>query len=82
MTFGAIHRRDQLPEHERLSVEELIATLGARGVPAETCEDADAIAARVAAQAASGDVVVLMSNGGFGGLAGKLVSALGLPPAS
>ncbi|MEB2283670.1 MAG: UDP-N-acetylmuramate:L-alanyl-gamma-D-glutamyl-meso-diaminopimelate ligase [Polyangiaceae bacterium UTPRO1] len=82
VTFGAIHRRDQLPEHERLSVEELIATLGARGVPAETCEDADAIAARVAAQAASGDVVVLMSNGGFGGLAGKLVSALGLPPAS
>ncbi len=82
VTFGAIHRREQLPEHERLSIAELIAALGARGVPAETREDPDEIAALVAAQVASGDVVVLMSNGGFGGLAAKLVSALGIPPAS
>lgn len=79
VTFGAIHRRDQLPEQERLSVDELITALGARGVSAQTCEDPDAIAALVAAQVVPGDVVVLMSNGGFGGLAGKLVSALGLP---
>jgi UDP-N-acetylmuramate: L-alanyl-gamma-D-glutamyl-meso-diaminopimelate ligase len=82
VTFGAIHRRDQLPENERLSVDELIAALAARGVPAETCEDPDAIAAVVAADVAPGDVVVLMSNGGFGGLAGKLVSALALPSSS
>ncbi len=80
VTFGAIHRRDQLPERERLSIEELIGALGARGVPAETCEDPDAIAALVADQVAPGDVVVLMSNGGFGGLAGRLVSALSLSP--
>ena len=82
VTFGAIHRRDQLPEEQRLSVEELIADLGARGVSAETCEDPEAIAALVAAQVLPGDVVVLMSNGGFGGLAGKLVSALALAPTS
>jgi UDP-N-acetylmuramate: L-alanyl-gamma-D-glutamyl-meso-diaminopimelate ligase len=81
VTFGAIHRREQLPEHERLSVEELIAALAARGVAAETCEDADAIAALVARQVAPGDVVVLMSNGGFGGLAGKLLATLALSPA-
>src|SRR4029453_16854435 len=78
VTFGAIHRREQLPEHERLSVEELIASLAARGVAAETCEDVDAIAALVARQVASGDVVVLMSNGGFGGRPGKLLAALPL----
>ena len=82
VTFGAVHRRDQLPESERLSVDALIAALGARGIAAETCEDADAIAALVASQVASGDVVVLMSNGGFGGLAGKLVTALELAPSS
>jgi UDP-N-acetylmuramate: L-alanyl-gamma-D-glutamyl-meso-diaminopimelate ligase len=82
VTFGAIHRREQLPENERLSVEELIASLTARGVAAETCEDPDAIAALVADQVSSGDVVVLMSNGGFGGLGGKLLAALHLSPAS
>jgi UDP-N-acetylmuramate: L-alanyl-gamma-D-glutamyl-meso-diaminopimelate ligase len=82
VTFGAVHRRDQLPESERLSLDELVAGLAARGVAAETCEDPDAIAALVARQVASGDVVVLMSNGGFGGLAGKLLAALDLPPSS
>jgi UDP-N-acetylmuramate: L-alanyl-gamma-D-glutamyl-meso-diaminopimelate ligase len=82
VTFGAIHRREQLPEAERLSVDDVIATLRAGGVAAETCEDPDAIAALVAAQVASGDVVVMMSNGGFGGLGGKLLAALALTPAS
>jgi UDP-N-acetylmuramate: L-alanyl-gamma-D-glutamyl-meso-diaminopimelate ligase len=82
VTFGAIHRRDQLPEDQRLSVDEVIAQLRARGVESETCEDPDAIAALVAGQVAPGDVVVLMSNGGFGGLASKLVAALALPPSS
>jgi UDP-N-acetylmuramate: L-alanyl-gamma-D-glutamyl-meso-diaminopimelate ligase len=82
VTFGAVHRRDQLPENERLSIEELIAALGRRSIQAESCEDPDAIARLVAGQAAPGDVIVLMSNGGFGGLASKLVAALDLPAAS
>jgi UDP-N-acetylmuramate: L-alanyl-gamma-D-glutamyl-meso-diaminopimelate ligase len=82
VTFGAVHRRDQLPEAERLSVDEVIAALGARGVAAESVEDPDAIAALVASQVASGDVVVLMSNGGFGGLGGKLLATLGLEKTS
>ena len=82
VTFGAIHRRDQLPEDQRLSVDEVIAELARRGVRAETCEEPDAIAALVADQVAPGDVVVLMSNGGFGGLAKKLVDALALSPTS
>jgi UDP-N-acetylmuramate: L-alanyl-gamma-D-glutamyl-meso-diaminopimelate ligase len=82
VTFGAVHRSEQLPEHERLSVEQLIASLRGRGVAAESCDDPDAIAALVARQVAPGDVVVLMSNGGFGGLAAKLLAALDLPAAS
>ena len=82
VTFGAVHRREQLPANEQLSIDELIASLAARGIPAENVDDPDAIARLVAAQAAPGDVVVLMSNGGFGGLAGKLVAALDLPSSS
>ena len=82
VTFGGVHRRDQLPEAERLSVDDVIASLRARGRAAESAEDPDAIAALVADQVAPGDVVVMMSNGGFGGLGGKLLTALGLPAAS
>jgi UDP-N-acetylmuramate: L-alanyl-gamma-D-glutamyl-meso-diaminopimelate ligase len=79
VTFGAVHRRDQLPANEQLSIDELLASLGRRGIRAESCEHPDDIARLVASSAAPGQVIVLMSNGGFGGLAGKLVSALGLP---
>ena len=51
----------------------LIRQLGARGHAEATI---DAMAAAVAAQAAAGDSVLVMSNGGFGGLHEKLLSAL------
>jgi UDP-N-acetylmuramate: L-alanyl-gamma-D-glutamyl-meso-diaminopimelate ligase len=78
VTFGAVHRRDQMPEPERLSTGELVATLHRNGVAAEVCEDPDAIADLVTREARPGDVVVMMSNGGFGGLAGKLSARLAL----
>jgi UDP-N-acetylmuramate: L-alanyl-gamma-D-glutamyl-meso-diaminopimelate ligase len=80
VTFAAVHRREQLPEAERLSTEEIAAALGERGVRAETCERVDDICALVEREARAGDVVVLMSNGGFGGLAAKLLGALALDP--
>jgi UDP-N-acetylmuramate: L-alanyl-gamma-D-glutamyl-meso-diaminopimelate ligase len=80
VTFAAVHRREQIPEAERLSTEELVAVLARRGVAGETCEGPDDICALVEREAAAGDVVVLMSNGGFGGLAQKLVVALALEP--
>jgi len=78
VTFAAVHRREQLAEAERLSTEEIVAALRARGREAETCEQVDDIAALVAREARPGDVVVMMSNGGFGGLPAKLLAALGL----
>jgi UDP-N-acetylmuramate: L-alanyl-gamma-D-glutamyl-meso-diaminopimelate ligase len=78
LTVGGVHRQEQLAAAERFSPAELVATLGARGVQAETVDDVDAIAALVAREATRGDVIVLMSNGGFGGLAAKLRRALAL----
>ena len=42
--------------------------------------DIDALAAAIVAEARSGDQVLVMSNGGFGGLHGKLLALLGRPP--
>lgn len=81
--FGAADRvviatvfRSSLPEAERLSEAELVADLVRRGVAAQHLPDVDSIVRAVAAEAEAGDLVVVMSNGGFGGIHGKLLQAL------
>src|SRR5512145_2461381 len=64
-------------EPERLSAERLARDLSARGVAAVALPDVDAIVAHLAASCAPGDVVVTLSNGGFGGIWGKLLERLG-----
>jgi UDP-N-acetylmuramate: L-alanyl-gamma-D-glutamyl-meso-diaminopimelate ligase len=44
--------------------------------PAELVVDIDVLAQKVAAQAMPGDQVVIMSNGGFGGIHQKLLAQL------
>jgi len=68
---------DAVAAGELFSPEQLVEDLGARGVAARAIGDSRAIAAAVAAEAAAGDVVVLMSNGAFGGLRAHLIAALG-----
>jgi UDP-N-acetylmuramate: L-alanyl-gamma-D-glutamyl-meso-diaminopimelate ligase len=69
--------RATLPEAERLSPELLVRALETRGTHARHVAEVDDIVATVAAEARAGDVVAVMSNGGFGGIHGKLVRALG-----
>jgi UDP-N-acetylmuramate: L-alanyl-gamma-D-glutamyl-meso-diaminopimelate ligase len=45
-------------------------------VPAQVCTSLESIIAEVKALARPGTQVVIMSNGGFGGLHGKLAKAL------
>jgi UDP-N-acetylmuramate: L-alanyl-gamma-D-glutamyl-meso-diaminopimelate ligase len=68
--------RSSLPEAERLSEAELVADLRAAGVAARHLPDVETIVTAVAAEARAGDLVVVMSNGGFGGIHGKLLQAL------
>jgi len=68
--------RNSLPEAVRLSETELIGDLQAAGVSARQLPGVDAIVAYVAAHATEGDDIVVMSNGGFGGIHGKLLEAL------
>ncbi len=67
----------KVPPAERLDVGRLVRDLRARGVRADAFPDAAAIVARVAADARPGDVVVVLSNGGFEGIHGRLLDALG-----
>ena len=55
---------------------DLAATVAGCSVPTQVCDSLEAIIAGVKAAAAPGTQVVIMSNGGFGGLHGKLAKAL------
>ena len=45
-------------------------------VPAQVTSDIAQVIARLVAETQAGDAVVIMSNGGFGGIHQKLLSAL------
>ena len=68
--------RSSLPESERLSESQLVSDLREAGVSARHLPDVDTIVREVAAEARAGDLIVVMSNGGFGGIHGKLLQAL------
>jgi len=68
--------RASLPEHERLSVDEIVERLRASGRRARHIATVPEIVDTVAAEAGAGDVVVVMSNGGFDGIHDKLLAAL------
>ena len=68
--------RSSLPPEERLSESKLVADLTAAHVRARHLPDVDAIVQAVTNEAADGDVIVVMSNGGFGGIHRKLLAAL------
>ncbi|MFI5177185.1 MAG: UDP-N-acetylmuramate:L-alanyl-gamma-D-glutamyl-meso-diaminopimelate ligase [Vicinamibacterales bacterium] len=68
--------RSTLPESERLSVDELVRDITRAGGRARTFPGVDEIVATIATEARPGDLVVVMSNGGFGGIHDKLLTAL------
>ena len=55
---------------------DLSPVVAASPVPAQVASDIAAVIARVVAEARDGDAVVVMSNGGFGGIHQKLLAAL------
>jgi UDP-N-acetylmuramate: L-alanyl-gamma-D-glutamyl-meso-diaminopimelate ligase len=68
--------RSSLPESERLSAEQLVEDLRARQQRARYIAPVDDIVATIVKERRDGDIVVLMSNGGFGGIHRKLLKAL------
>jgi UDP-N-acetylmuramate: L-alanyl-gamma-D-glutamyl-meso-diaminopimelate ligase len=67
-----IFKPEAVPENERLTTSSVVNGVRRAGKSARELADADAIVAEVAPELRSGDVVAILSNGGFGGIYEKL----------
>jgi UDP-N-acetylmuramate: L-alanyl-gamma-D-glutamyl-meso-diaminopimelate ligase len=76
VVIAPIYESFRLAADDQLSIDEVIAELKAQGKQAFSIEGADEIVAHVAPDLRAGDVVVVMSNGGFGGIHQKLLGAI------
>jgi UDP-N-acetylmuramate: L-alanyl-gamma-D-glutamyl-meso-diaminopimelate ligase len=71
-----LYKPEKIPEGERMDLARLIEDLRALGRAAWKLADVEGIIRQVCDQARAGDVVVILSNGGFGGICQKLPAAL------
>jgi UDP-N-acetylmuramate: L-alanyl-gamma-D-glutamyl-meso-diaminopimelate ligase len=76
--IAAIFKSDAIPEAERLDLDAVAAQIHSYGRRAQVIADADSIVASAAPQMRAGDVVAILSNGGFGGIYEKLPQRLKL----
>ncbi|MGB8011945.1 MAG: UDP-N-acetylmuramate:L-alanyl-gamma-D-glutamyl-meso-diaminopimelate ligase [Terriglobales bacterium] len=76
VVVAAIFKSEAIPEPERLDLNRVIAEIQKRGKPARILADADAIVNTIAPELREGDVVAILSNGGFGGIYEKLPQRL------
>ncbi|MGO8836540.1 MAG: UDP-N-acetylmuramate:L-alanyl-gamma-D-glutamyl-meso-diaminopimelate ligase [Limisphaerales bacterium] len=76
VVVAEVARLEQLLPEERLNPEKLMEDLKAAGKNAAYLPDVEAIIAHVVKNAQGGDIVVTFSNGGFGGIHGKLLERL------
>jgi UDP-N-acetylmuramate: L-alanyl-gamma-D-glutamyl-meso-diaminopimelate ligase len=74
--LAQVARMDQLPPDERLDPEQVVADIAASGRPAFYEPGVSEIIARLKPQVREGDVVVILSNGGFGGIHERLLKEL------
>ena len=76
VVVAGVFRSDAVPENERLELPALASEIERNGRRARLLADADAIVQTVAPEMRSGDVVAILSNGGFGGIYEKLPARL------
>ncbi len=67
---------EKIPEAERFSSEKLVRDIAARGRSALFFEDTDSIIAYLVKEARPGDLLLIMSNGGFDNIHSRLLEAL------
>ena len=75
--LGGLFHPERYDEQTGMDPAEVVRGLGDAGVDAAHVPDVDRIVTELAERAESGDVVLIMSNGGFGGIHEKLLEALG-----
>jgi len=76
IVIGGVHRADKIAPEQRLDVEQIVQELRGRGREADSNTDADHLAEVLTKDLPEEAVIVLMSNGAFSGLCGKLLERL------
>jgi len=76
VVVASVFKAEAIPEGERLSSSALVKELNRQGHSARECKDADAIVESISPELREGDVVAILSNGGFGGIYEKLPARL------
>jgi UDP-N-acetylmuramate: L-alanyl-gamma-D-glutamyl-meso-diaminopimelate ligase len=76
VVVAALYEAYRVQASEQMSIERLIEDLQVQGKPAFAIDGAEAIVEHLKPELRAGDVVAVMSNGGFGGIHQKLLDAL------
>jgi UDP-N-acetylmuramate: L-alanyl-gamma-D-glutamyl-meso-diaminopimelate ligase len=72
VVLASVFNPDSIPENQRLKTSSVVFGVKKIGKKARELADADAIVKAVAPELRDGDVVAILSNGGFGGIYEKL----------
>ena len=73
---GVFDTKKTLEKGRALDTAKLIKEIAAQGKPAFAIGEVDRIVGHLTPELRAGDIVAIMSNGGFGGIHGKLLKAL------
>ena len=76
VVLADVFKSESLSPEERLDPAAVVADLITKGTPARLLAGADAIVDAIAPELRPGDVVAILSNGGFGGIYEKLPAKL------
>jgi UDP-N-acetylmuramate: L-alanyl-gamma-D-glutamyl-meso-diaminopimelate ligase len=76
VVIAEVFRSEAIPENERLELPELAADIQRLGKAVRLIGGADEIVQSIAPEMRNGDVVAILSNGGFGGIYEKLPARL------
>jgi len=76
IVVASVFHSEKIPQAERLHPENVVAAVTQSGRDAVLLENADAIVTNLSSRLEEGDVVAILSNGGFDGIYEKLPAAL------
>jgi UDP-N-acetylmuramate: L-alanyl-gamma-D-glutamyl-meso-diaminopimelate ligase len=76
VVVAGVFRSDLVPANERLELPELAAEIQSHGRRTRLLADADEIVKTISPEMRRGDVIAILSNGGFGGIYEKLPARL------
>ncbi|MGB6192097.1 MAG: UDP-N-acetylmuramate:L-alanyl-gamma-D-glutamyl-meso-diaminopimelate ligase [Terracidiphilus sp.] len=76
VVLAGVYQQQRIPDAERLHPEDVVGALNVAGTPAELHPDAGAIIDAMMPELKAGDVIAILSNGGFDGIYEKLPARL------